>query len=215
MIRSPACEPPRPGCPWPLRRTRVPVSRARRHGDGHRALGTHLSRAVAGRARLRGDLSPAAALGTGTVHREAALTERDRAAPIALVAGLDLGPGRATAAVAGGAGIGHRHRHGDLAAEHRGAERHLEHRLDGLALLLLAPTAAEDGREDVAQPTEAAHVAEIDFLLVRTGRRAHACPAAARPDGARAYRMRRAGASGRTASASRDRKACRAPRRSA
>ena len=93
MIRSPAGEPPRPGWPWPLSRTREPRLGAGRHGDGDRALRPDLARAMAGGAGLRRDLSPAAALGTRTVDGEAALAERDVPRPLHSSQVSSLAPG--------------------------------------------------------------------------------------------------------------------------
>src|SRR5690606_23889124 len=98
----------------------------RRYGDVHRAARARLSRAVARGTTLGGHLSPAEAHRTGAVHREAALPERDHAAPAALRAGLERRARRGAAAVAGGTLLVHLELDGHLSTQRRGAEGDLD-----------------------------------------------------------------------------------------
>src|SRR6185437_11634377 len=138
-----------------------------RNCNHHFLTGTDLARAVAGRAALARHGAFAETHRTGTLHGEPALAERDRAAPLTLGTGLDLGTGRGSAAVAGAAFFVHLELDRHLAAERRGAERNLKLRLHVLPALgssrartALPRAAAEHRAEEIAQPAEP-NVAEI------------------------------------------------------
>src|SRR5207245_1146403 len=102
----------------------------------------------------------------GPRHREAALAERDRAPAPALGTGRERCTRRAAAPAAGGTHFRHPERHRHLAPQRRDAERDRDR---GLDLLFFLPygaalaAAAEDRREDVAQPAERAEIGEIDI----------------------------------------------------
>src|SRR5262249_4802601 len=85
----------------------------------HLALGPHLAGAVAGGARLGRDAAPASALGARTVHREAALAERDGPPALAFRTGRPGGARRAARAGAGGTGLGDLQGNGDLSPQRR------------------------------------------------------------------------------------------------
>src|ERR1043166_601553 len=122
----------------------------------------YLAGAAAVGTPLGGNLSAAKTLRTGTLHRESALTERDGSATAAFGADLLLGAGCAATAVAHLTLLVDLELDIDLAAQHRGAERHLERRLHVLATLgtarAPARVAAEHRAEDVTQSAESTDV---------------------------------------------------------
>src|SRR3989441_227040 len=155
-----------PPCALALQPEPRAVVGAGRNVDHQALVDLHVPRALTRGAALRRDLPAAAAHRTGPRHREAALAERDRAAAPALETGRERCTQRAAAPPAGGAHFRHPERHRHLAPQRRDAERDRDR---GLDLLFFLPygaalaAAAEDRREDVAQPAERAEIGEIEI----------------------------------------------------